>query len=160
MLGIGTNNAVRLVAALCLFATPALAQSFEVTDGDTLKAPWGELYRLHGIDAPELAQECEKEGEPYSCGLEAKEALEAFLEGKEVLCGPIDQDRYSRTLAICLADGADVGEEMVLQGWALDYPRYSSYEYARAQQWAKALRLGMWAGEFTEPWVWRQERRE
>ncbi len=137
-----------------------LLAQLAVVDGDTLRAAWGERYHLHGIDAPEIAQECEKEGEPYSCGLEAKEALEAFLEGKEVLCESIDQDRYSRIVAICLADGVDVGEEMVLQGWALDYPRYSSYEYARAQQWAKDRQLGMWAGKFTEPWIWRKERRE
>ena len=142
-----------------MIALLLLAQ-LAVVDGNTLKAPWGERYRLHGIDAPELAQQCERDGALYRCGLVARKALEAFLEGKEVLCAPIDQDRYSKTVAICLADGLDVGEEMVLQGWALDYPRYSFYEYARAQQWAKALRLGMWAGEFTEPWVWRQERRE
>ncbi len=141
-----------------MFAFLLVAQ-LAVVDGDMLKAPWGELYRLHGIDAPELAQECERDGKAYACGQEAKEALEALLEGKETVCEPIDQDRYSRTVAICLADGLDVGEEMVLQGWALDYPRYSSYEYARAQQYAKDRQLGMWAGEFTEPWEWRRENR-
>ena len=30
-----------------------LLAQLAVTDGDTLKAPWGERYRLHGIDAPE-----------------------------------------------------------------------------------------------------------
>ena len=39
-----------------MIALLLLAQ-LAVTDGDTLKAPWGERYRLHGIDAPELAQE-------------------------------------------------------------------------------------------------------
>jgi len=48
------------VIALLLLAQLA------VTDGDTLKAPWGERYRLHGIDAPELAQECTRQGEPYA----------------------------------------------------------------------------------------------
>ena len=141
-----------------MIALLLLAQ-LAVIDGDTLKASWGERYCLHGIDAPELAQDCDRGGAAYPCGLEAKKVLESFLEGKEVLCEPIDQDRYGRTVAVCLADGVDVGEEMVQQGWALDYPRYSSYEYARAQQWAKDRRLGMWAGEFTEPWVWRRERK-
>ena len=80
--------------------TLLLLAQLAVTDGDSLKAPWGERYRLHGIDAPELAQECEKDGTTYACGLEAKEALEAFLEGKEVLCEPIEQDRYSRTVTV------------------------------------------------------------
>jgi endonuclease YncB( thermonuclease family) len=136
-----------------------LLAQLAVTDGDTLKAPWGERYRLHGIDAPELAQECTRQGEPYACGLKAKAALEALLEGKEVVCEAIDQDRYGRTVARCTADGMNVGEEMVRRGWALDYYRYSSYQYARAQQHAKDRRLGLWAGEFVEPWEWRRENR-
>ena len=44
-------------AALALAASPALAQSARVVDGDTLKVD-GVTYRLWGIDAPELAQPC------------------------------------------------------------------------------------------------------
>ncbi len=136
-----------------------LLAQLAVTDGDSLKAPWGERYRIYGIDAPELAQECERDGETYACGLEAKEALEELLQGKETVCEPIEQDRYGRTVARCTADGLDVGEEMVRRGWALDYYLYSYHEYARAQQYAKDRRLGLWAGEFTEPWEWRKENR-
>jgi endonuclease YncB( thermonuclease family) len=60
------------IAALVLLATPALAQGFDVTDGDTIKSAWGESFRLDGIDALELAQECERGGRAYPCDLEAK----------------------------------------------------------------------------------------
>ena len=46
-----------LAAALALAASPALAQSARVVDGDTLKV-YGVTYRLWGIDAPELGQPC------------------------------------------------------------------------------------------------------
>ena len=46
-----------LAAALALAASPALAQSARVVDGDTLKVD-GVTYRLWGIDAPESGQPC------------------------------------------------------------------------------------------------------
>ena len=54
-----------------MIALLLLAQ-LAVTDGDTLKAPWGERYRIHGIDAPELAQECERDGESYAAAWRPK----------------------------------------------------------------------------------------
>ena len=49
-----------LTIALCLFATPALADVAgvaSVIDDDTLKVH-GQRIRLHGIDAPESRQLC------------------------------------------------------------------------------------------------------
>ena len=44
-----------------------------VTDGDTIRIK-SERIRLHGIDAPELRQQCSTEtGEPYQCGISAAE---------------------------------------------------------------------------------------
>ena len=49
-----------------------------VIDGDTLEVR-GTRIRLHGIDAPELQQQCRREGASaaltYPCGQEAKAAL-------------------------------------------------------------------------------------
>jgi endonuclease YncB( thermonuclease family) len=59
-------------------------------------------------------------------------------------------------IAVCLVDGADIGSEMVRQGWALDYERYSGGAYADEQKaaWssgraygrASSSRLGNGAG--------------
>jgi hypothetical protein len=38
--------------------TLLLLAQLAVTDDDSLCTPWGERYRILGIDAPELAQEC------------------------------------------------------------------------------------------------------
>jgi endonuclease YncB( thermonuclease family) len=50
-----------LAAALVLAASPALAQSARVVDGDTLKVD-GVTYRLWGNDAPESGQPCADDG--------------------------------------------------------------------------------------------------
>ncbi len=59
-----------LTIALCLFATPALADvagTASVIDGDTIEVH-GQHIRLHGIDAPEGRQLCRLDGKPWQCG--------------------------------------------------------------------------------------------
>ncbi len=51
-----------LTIALCLLATPALADlagTASVIDGDTIEVH-GQRIRLHGIDAPESRQLCRR----------------------------------------------------------------------------------------------------
>ncbi len=53
-----------LTIALCLLATPALADMAgvaSVIDGDTIEVH-GQRIRLHGIDAPESRQLCRQDG--------------------------------------------------------------------------------------------------
>ncbi len=50
-----------LTIALCLLATPALADVASVIDGDTIEAH-GQRIRLRGIDAPESRQLCRLDG--------------------------------------------------------------------------------------------------
>jgi len=46
---------------------------------------------------------------------------------------------------------------MVRRGWALSYRRYSS-DYVDEEAVARGRGVGMWAGEFVEPWEWRRTR--
>ena len=58
-----------LTIALCLLATPALADVAgipTVIDGDTLEIH-GQRIRLHGIDAPESQQLCRLDGKSWQC---------------------------------------------------------------------------------------------
>ena len=58
-----------LTIALCLLATPALADVAGVAtviDGDTIEVH-GQRIRLHGIDAPESRQLCRLDGKPWQC---------------------------------------------------------------------------------------------
>ena len=53
---------------------------YEAIDGDSLRKA-GQEYRLHGIDAPELHQECsDGDGHPYPCGRLARDELRRHQE--------------------------------------------------------------------------------
>ena len=150
--------ALALVFALLQTAWADIIGQARVIDGDTLEVA-GQRIRLHGIDAPESKQLCRKDGERWRCGKDATSALKAFLGGRPVNCEELDRDRYSRIIAKCAVDGADIGEWMVSQGWAVAYYLYS-YEYSRVEQSAKSARRGIWAGEFEKPWEWRKQQRK
>lgn len=91
-----------------------------VTDGDTIKIKNTQI-RLFGIDAPEL-------NHPY--GKKAKWALHRLCKGHTVRAEITDEDQYGRTVARCfLSDGRDLSAEMVKQGLALDWPKFSGGAY-------------------------------
>ena len=48
---------------------------------------------------------------------------------------------------------------MVHGGWALAYRKYST-DYVEQEQVARKAKAGMWRGEFTAPWEWRQAQRQ
>ncbi len=134
-----------LTIALCLLATPALADvagTASVIDGDTIEVH-GQRIRLHGIDAPESRQLCRLDGK---------------IARRPVASEDLGRDRYKRIIARCTVVGEDMGEWMVANGWALAYRRYS-VDYVDEEADAQAARRGMWAGEFVKPWKWRRGKR-
>lgn len=140
-------------AALALtWASPAIAD-VTVTDGDTLRLD-GTTYRLWGIDAAEYRQTC---ADGWPAGVMAFDALRDLVRGHAVTCEPKTTDRYGRTVAICRADGVDLGAAMVRAGQALAFVRYSS-EYAQKESEARAARAGVHAHDCAPPWIWRRGR--
>ena len=137
-----------------------------VIDGDTLEIH-GQRIRLWGIDAPESRQTCTRSGAVYRCGTEAARRLDGLIGQNTVTCTPRGRpDRYRRIVATCsisagpcldagCATRIDLADMLVVEGQALDYPRYSGGAYARLQADAQRERRGVWAGEFQRPWVWR-----
>lgn len=121
-----------------------------VNDGDTLTLN-GEKIRLRGIDAPEYSQTCLRDGEEYACGRRSREALGKLIAGRPVTCSGWEQDRYGRLLGHCTAGKDDLNEAQVAGGWAVAYGDYLDQEDA-----ARAMGLGLWAGEFERPRDWRQ----
>lgn len=121
-------------------------------DGDTLVLG-GVRIRLAGLDAPELAQDCEVRGEPAPCGRQALDAL-AGMARTPFVCQGSTRDQYDRLLATCSAGGRDVGAAMVRAGRAVAYGAYQAEE-------AEAHRhnLGVWAGGFQRPSNWRRDHR-
>lgn len=128
-----------------------------VLDGDTIEVR-GRRIRLHGIDAPENDQVCERDGRPWRCGLDATQALRRHLGARTVTCRELDIDRFGRSVARCFADGEDVNAWLVRNGWAVAYRRYSE-AYVRDEAEARAARRGIWAGRFEMPESYRQTSR-
>jgi endonuclease YncB( thermonuclease family) len=126
-----------------------------IIDGDTLEIH-GSRIRLWGIDAPESSQLCRGDDSlQYRCGAKAANDLDAFIAGRPVNCLPISLDRYGRTVATCSVGSADLGDWLVRNGLALDWPQYSKRKYDDAQREAKQAGRGMWAGSYVEPWLYR-----
>ena len=149
-------RAVRAIAVAAAFsvqlALPAAAQT--VTDGDTIKLN-GTTYRLHGIDAAESRQWC---GD-YPAGAIATGVLASLIEGHEVVCEPKTRDRYGRLVAVCRADGQDLGKAMVRLGAALAFTRYST-DYLADEEAARAERLGVHGRACRAPWEFRAQQRK
>src|ERR1700756_5939609 len=155
-----TRITIAVLAALILAPTSAaaadnLAGQASVVDADTLEIH-GIRIRLWGIDAPESSQLCRGEdSEQYRCGAQAANDLDAFIARRPVSYLPISLDRYGRTVATCSVGGADLGDWLVRNGLALDWPQYSKRKYESAQRGAEQAGQGMWAGSYVEPWLYR-----
>ncbi|WP_245435435.1 thermonuclease family protein [Microvirga calopogonii] len=143
-------------------AAPAISGQADVVDGDTL-AICGrpERIRLYGVDTPEGQQICEDAGgKRYLCGSSAADALAAMIgRNGRVTCQEEDRDQYGRIVAVCQANGREINAELVRQGWALEYKRYSDGRYSAAETEARKAKRGLWAGRFVEPWDWRKGKR-
>ncbi len=109
-----------------------------VHDGDTL---WivchgqSEKLRLHCIDAPEMAQK------PW--GTRSRDHLSSLI-GKQLHVEYRDTDRYGRTVARIRDGSIDVGASMVLDGFAVVYPKYcpqTERNYYTHEAYAKQHRL-------------------
>lgn len=153
----------RFLIVVFLIATStvssAVAQSpivgvASVIDGDTLEIH-GQRIRLHGIDAPESGQSCEKDGREYRCGQQAALALADKIGRATVRCEQRDIDRYKRIVAVCSFGNVDLNAWMVRQGWAIAYRQYSR-DYVDDESAAQAEKAGIWAGRFIEPSKWRR----
>jgi endonuclease YncB( thermonuclease family) len=161
-----TWYAIRLVVFLFLLAAPVLAAEPEirVLDGDTIKI--GKVnYRLHGIDAPEKAQHCQRDNVDWLCGQAAAAHLRGLIAGRPVTCTEKakdgSRDRYGRVVAVCEAGGEDLNRAMVRAGLAWAYLAYSR-DYEAAEWEAQLLGNGVWAASVrAEPaWDWRRQKRQ
>src|SRR5215470_15728222 len=103
-----------------LLATPALAANAVVRDGDTLQL--GDVtYRLDGVDAPELDQNCiDDHADPWSCGIDARDRLTKLINGRTVRCDDLGSDKLfrKRHIGVCTVEGetASLNQELVRQG--------------------------------------------
>lgn len=126
------------IIALLLAASTAPATATDligrasIIDGDTLEIH-GTRIRLWGMDAPESAQLCRNDdSDLYRCGAKAANDLDALIGSRPVTCAPVSFDQYGRTVATCSVGGIDLGDWLVGNGLALDWPHYSHGRYSAA----------------------------
>jgi micrococcal nuclease len=147
---------------LLLVTLPALAETVHqgkvvrIVDGDTLVLLVDERQhkiRLSDIDTPERKQ-------PF--GTKAKQALSDLAFGKQARVVEVTVDRYGRIVGRVYVGGTDVNRELVAQGFAWVYRKYSNdAELLRLEAEARIQGLGLWADPNPiPPWEWRRGRRE
>ena len=134
-----------------------IAGPAHVVDGDTLTVA-GQRIRLHGVDAPESSQICERDGQPWRCGAEVTEALRRKVAGQAVACTPLDRDRFGRVVARCAAGGEDLGGWLVGEGFAVAYTDFS-WRYVPQELRARWEGRGLWSGRFVTPSEYRRGER-
>jgi micrococcal nuclease len=82
--------------------------------------------RLAGIDAPEL---------DHPWGQQSKWAMVKICKGHMITAKLTGEVSYDRLVATCyLADGRDIGAELIKQGLALDWALFSSGKYRHLEQ--------------------------
>ena len=149
-----------LILILC-FASPALADvdgTVRVIDGDTFDVG-GARVRLHGIDAPEVSQTCTSPTQgDWACGAFVRDEVRRRYDGRHATCRQIDIDQYGRIIGKCFVSGQDVGEDIVLDGWATAYRQYSM-DYDLAEKAAQVRTAGLWAGTMQSPADFRASQR-
>lgn len=144
---------LRAILTIILLYCPLFALSGKVVsihDGDTITVLQGKQQvkiRLYGIDAPELKQPYGKKSKQFLANLIAGEVVEVEENGK---------DRYKRTIGTVYLGGADINAQMVANGYAWAYRKFSK-KYTPQESQAKKQGLGLWRDkEPAPPWEWRK----
>lgn len=151
-----------LLTVLCLAALPLAALAdprgrVRVLDADTWEVG-ATTVRLHGIDAPETDQTCtDAAGVDWACGAWASQQVRDRYQGRVATCRRVTTDRYGRTVARCVIDGRDAGRDLVADGLAFAYRRYSM-EYDLEEKAAAINQRGLHASRMQSPAAHRAAR--
>jgi endonuclease YncB( thermonuclease family) len=145
-----------LIAALLLaMAGPSLAAETVATDGATIRVN-RTIYRLDGIDAPEVDQTClDEHDEAWACGVAGRDRLSAHIANHAVHCddkGPDTIYKYRR-LGICTVEGegTTLNEWLIREGWAIKVNPDAKGRFAAEEADARSNRRGLWNGCFADP---------
>ena len=161
--GCKTLRALFLVIAFwalsgSLFSASVVGQVVSVTDGDTIKiltpAKQQIKVRLADIDTPER-------GQPY--GRKARQVLGEKIHRRQVEVEEVTTDRYQRLVGRVFLDGRNINAEMVEDGAAWVYRKYSDDpQLLRLEHQAREQGRGLWAlqpDQRIPPWEWRKQQR-
>lgn len=133
---------------------PAIEGRATAVSGDTLEIS-GRIVRLEGIEAPALAQDCDKAGaRRWRCGESARDALARAIRGKTISCAVPPGEKGKAATGRCAAGETDLALELVRSGHVFaETGLFSSY--AGYEQDARDRKEGLWAGEAERPEEWK-----
>lgn len=154
------SGSAGLVITLLVLAVPSPGENFQgkvvgIVDGDTvdvLHSLRAERIRLYGVDAPEKSQ---------AFGSRARQFTARLAFGRTVTVREKGRDQHGRTLAeIGLPDGRSLNRELLANGFAWHYKRYSSdFDLAQAEAIARAQNRGLWVDAHPiAPWEFRRRQ--
>lgn len=130
-------KSILLLAMLYASLFAFVGKVVSIHDGDTITVLQNKQkikVRLFGIDAPEKKQDY---------GQRSKQFLASLIAGQVVEVEPKGKDRYKRTLGIIYFKGQDINAQMVLNGYAWAYVKYSRI-YVDQEKLARENKRGLW----------------
>ncbi len=146
-----------LIFPLLFFSQRKTYKVIGIKDGDTVELFMSgkpQAVRLSDIDCPEKKQ-------PY--GTNARQLISDLCFGKYVRINEnFKRDRNKRIISeIILTDGTNVNKEMVKNGLAWHYKKYSKDQsYEELESAARRQKKGLWQDENPiAPWDWRKQSR-
>lgn len=160
---VAASLAAFAAALIALASSPAHAEKLTgtatVIDGDTVEIH-GVRVRFHGVDTPESSQECTRpDGKTWRCGQQAALALQDKIANRPVTCEGGERGKYGRLIGTCSVGKENLNAWLTENGWAMAYRKYSK-EYVALEEAAHAKKLNIWNGSFTEPHVYRKQKKE
>jgi len=155
----GTSSTIH-AAAIARASEPVVAdgKNISVIDGDTIQIGT-KVYQLAGIDAPELGQACNHDGDLWLCGLAAGYRLrkQLELEAAPIRCF-VQKSTAVLPLTACLIGDQELSVNLLKSGSVLAEPDGPPH-YAASEHLAKQASLGIWGSTFVPPWEWRKGKR-
>lgn len=136
------KKTICLIAALLLFlsvyADGKIIRPIFIIDGDTfIASPDSQVYRIWGVDAPELDQ-------PW--GIVARSALIELIHRKRVTITSTHGESYKRPVVQITVGGKDAALELLKMGLAWHTPKYApdQTDYITAAAESKSAKRGLW----------------
>ncbi|MGJ4943698.1 thermonuclease family protein [Bradyrhizobium sp. HKCCYLS1011] len=156
--------AFSLIFSLLATVDPAAAASATIRDGDTIQL--GDVvFRLDGIDAPELDQLCiDDHADSWSCGVEARDQLVKLIGGRSIRCDDLgaDKTRKNRRIGVCTFEGDTVSlnQQIARAGYAVSAEPAAKVHVKDDVATAKDGARGIWKGCFVAPSEFRSDKKD
>lgn len=158
------SRTLMVIAVVSGAVSPATAASAVVRSGDTIQLG-DTVFRLDGIDAPEVDQLCiDDHADSWNCGVEAREQLTKLIGGRSVRCDDLGPDKplKTRRIGICTADGdkMSLNQQVARAGLAVSADPAARYRAKDDIAAAKEALRGLWKGCFVAPGEFRTDKKD